>query len=245
MNRLLDDWLTYIGRVHVRDIELGLDRVAEVARRLDVVRPAESTVIVAGTNGKGSTCVALEQLLIGEERRVGTTLSPHVTHFNERIRIDGRELADDRVCRLFEEVDGARGELPLTYFEFVTLAALELFSRTPLDAWLLEVGLGGRLDAVNVVDADLALIGPVDLDHAAWLGTDREAIGQEKAGIMRSGRPVVCVDDDPPQSLVAHAAAVSAPLFLRDRDFHHRTDAQGWQWWCADRRRSGGGCLQQ
>jgi len=233
MNRTLDGWLTYIGGVHVKDIELGLDRVTEVARRLDVLRPAQRTVIVAGTNGKGSTCVALEQLLIGADGRIGTTLSPHVTRFNERIRIDGWELPDNRLCRLFEEVDSARGELALTYFEFSALAALLAFRQAEVDVAILEVGLGGRLDAFNAVDADLAIVTSIGLDHEDYLGSDLEGIGREKAGVFRPGQAVVLgrVTDS-----VRHAALeLGCSTLELDRDFVVSEDRQGWSY-CWDAR---------
>jgi dihydrofolate synthase/folylpolyglutamate synthase len=187
----LDDWLDHIGAVHPRDIDMGLDRVATVAARLDVVRPAPVTVIVAGTNGKGSTCVALEQLLGAAGHRVGTTLSPHVDRFNERIRLHGGEIGDAEICSHFEAVERTRGDLPLTYFEFSALAALLAFKSAEVEVAILEVGLGGRLDAFNLVDADLAIVTSIGLDHEDYLGNDLETIGLEKAGVFRPGQTVV------------------------------------------------------
>lgn len=200
----LDDWLDHIGAVHPRDIDMGLNRVAAVAARLDVVRPAPVTVIVAGTNGKGSTCVALEQLLIAAGHSVGTTLSPHVDRFNERIRLNGEEIGDAEICAHFEAVEQARGDLPLTYFEFSALAALLAFKSAGVEVAILEVGLGGRLDAFNLVDADLAIVTSIGLDHEDYLGDDIETIGLEKAGVFRRGQTVVLgrVTDS-----VRHAAA--------------------------------------
>jgi dihydrofolate synthase/folylpolyglutamate synthase len=188
---ILDEWLDHIGRVHPRDIDMGLDRVATVARRLGVERPAPVNVIVAGTNGKGSTCVALEQLLLDAGLRVGTTLSPHVSRFNERVRVDGHEVDDEGLCDIFATIDRAREEIPLTYFEFSALAALTAFRRAEVDTAILEVGLGGRLDAFNLVDAELAIVTSIGLDHQDYLGDDLETIGCEKAGVFRHGQTVL------------------------------------------------------
>ena len=189
--RSLEHWLDYIGSQHPEDMELGLDRVGEVARRLDLMHPALKVVTIAGTNGKGSTALALETLLLDASLTVGSTLSPHVSRFNERIRVNGCEASDATICDAFEQVEAARGELPLTYFEFAALAALFCFRRADVEVAVLEIGLGGRLDAFNLVDADVAVVTSIGLDHADWLGTDLEQIGREKAGIFRAGQTVV------------------------------------------------------
>lgn len=235
MKRTLADWLAWQEQLHPQAIDLGLDRVAAVARRLDVLRPAPVVISVAGTNGKGSTVAMLESILRTSGRRVGAYTSPHLIRYNERIRIDGREASDDELCAAFERIDAARGDISLTYFEFGTLAALDLMRCAPLDVALLEVGMGGRLDAVNVVDADCAIVTSIGLDHQQWLGDDREAIGREKAGIFRTGRPAVCADPDPPASLVAAARECAAALYLPDRDFRAVSREDGlWDWRCGD-----------
>lgn len=193
--RSLPEWLQHIGALHPVGIDMGLDRIRRVAARLELVapghRPAPQSVIVAGTNGKGSTCMALEALLWAAGRRVGNTLSPHVHRFNERVRIDGEPLDDAALCAAFATVEDARGDVTLTYFEFAALAALEAFRTARVDVAVLEVGLGGRLDAFNLVDADVAVITSIGLDHQEYLGDDLEGIGREKAGVLRRGQPVV------------------------------------------------------
>jgi dihydrofolate synthase/folylpolyglutamate synthase len=203
--------------------------VRTVWKRLDA-RPEAVVVTVGGTNGKGSCVAMLDAMLRAGGYRVGTYTSPHIERFNERIRIDGVEVGDATLCDGFAAVEQARRDTPLTYFEHVTLVALWVFARHPLDCLVLEVGLGGRLDAVNVVDPDVALVSTVDLDHTDWLGPDREHIGREKAGIFRAGRVAVFGGADPPGSLVAHAAAVGARLALTGRDFAATRRDGGWDW---------------
>lgn len=224
----LADWLERIGTEHPRDVLAGLERVAGVARRAGVTPPAPRNVIVAGTNGKGSTCVFLEQLLLAAGDSVGTTLSPHLARFNERVRVDGREAADENIVGAFEAIERARGDTALSYFEFAILAALRIFRTRPVDTAVLEVGLGGRLDATNVVDADIAVIVSVDLDHQEYLGNTREAIAAEKAGVLRPGRPVVYGEPDVPEAVHARARALGAPLFVYGRDYDDTVDASGW-----------------
>ncbi len=214
-------WLDRIGTEHPRGVERGLDRVRIVADRLGVVPPAAKTIVVAGTNGKGSTTAFAEHLLLAAGHSVGTTTSPHLHRFNERIRIDGREVDDATVIDAFESIESCRGGIDLSYFEYATLAALFAMSRTPLDYAVLEVGLGGRLDAVNVVDGDVAVITSIGIDHQEYLGETREAIGREKAGVMRPLVPVVCGDTDPPGSIVERARRLAAPLLVASRDFGH------------------------
>ncbi len=228
--RRLDEWLSWQERLHPEEIELGLDRIRRVAERLDLLHPEAAVVTVAGTNGKGSSIAILESIALAAGMRVGTYTSPHLLRYNERIRINGEPVSDERLCGAFEQVDQARGEDSLTYFEFGTVAALEIFRGEPLDLLLLEVGLGGRLDAVNIVDADVALVTTVDLDHQAWLGESREEIGREKSGIFRSGRPAVVGEYNPPRSLVEHARELGSPLSQIGRDFCFVVEEGGWSW---------------
>ena len=230
--RSLDDWLDYISAQHPATIALGLDRVREVWQRvIPVTTGIQSkpvTVTIGGTNGKGSTCAYLERILLEAKYRVGLYTSPHLLRYNERVRIDGEDATDEMLVRGFEAVEAARAATPLTYFEFGTLAAFWVFAQARLDAVILEVGLGGRLDAVNILDADVAAVVSVDLDHQNFLGPDRESIGFEKAGIYRAGRPAIFGDIDPPRRLVEHANAIGARLLLLGRDF--RIEAQDRQW---------------
>lgn len=222
-------WLERLEHLHPQAIDLGLERVAAVATRLDL-RFDCPVFVVAGTNGKGSTCAMLESILLAAGYRVGLYSSPHLVHFNERARIDGVALEDAPIVAALEAVDAARGDVSLTYFEFTTLAAARILSRAGLDAVILEVGLGGRLDAVNLFDADCAIVTSIDVDHAQWLGHSREAIGFEKANVFRAGRPAICSDPQPPASLVAHAEAIGADLWLFGRDFNYAGDRQQWSY---------------
>ncbi len=231
MHASLDEWLAYIERQHPRSIELGLARIRDVAARMALERPAARVVVVGGTNGKGSTVAFLESIGLAQGWKVGAYTSPHLLRYNERVRIDGREADDQSLVAGFAAVEAARGETPLTYFEYATLCALWLFERAGLDLAVLEVGLGGRLDAVNLVDADAAIITTVDLDHQDWLGPDIESIGFEKAGIARAGRPLVLGDDDPPASVLRHAYAIGAPAWRIANDFFAEPlDATTWRW---------------
>ena len=220
-------WLDRIGVEHPRGVERGLDRVRVVADRLGVVRPAAKTLVVAGTNGKGSTTAFAEHLLLAAGHSVGTTTSPHLHRFNERIRINGREVDDETIVDALESVESRRGGVDLSYFEYATLAALLVMSRNALDYAVLEVGLGGRLDAVNIVDGDVAVITSIGLDHQEYLGETRESIGREKAGVMRPGVPVVCGEPNPPASIPGRAGELGAPLLVATRDFGQR-DGQLW-----------------
>lgn len=215
----LDDWLAYLESLHTSEMELGLDRVMVVYRRLLPQGLPGRVVIIGGTNGKGSTLAALESLLRSGGHSTGTYTSPHIRRFNERIRIDGEETSDAAICKAMAAVERARRNVPLTYFEFTTLAAFWLFREAGVAYPLLEVGLGGRLDAVNVAEPALSIITGVDLDHTQWLGSDREQIGYEKAGILRAGRPALFGDPDPPSSVTDQAAAQGIPLRVRGRDF--------------------------
>lgn len=234
MPRSLAEWLAYQEGVHPRSIELGLDRVREVWRRMGAVAPARRVITVGGTNGKGSTVALLEAMLRAAGRRVGAYTSPHLLRYNERVRIAGRDASDEELIAAFERIEAARDRagqaVPLTYFEYGTLAALDLFARADLDAVVLEVGLGGRLDAVNIVDADAVVITTVDLDHMEWLGNDRDSIGREKAGIARPGRPAIVGDVDPPAGLLQVLASCGAQVERAGRDFRIERHAHGWRW---------------
>ena len=236
--KTLQDWLDFCERLHPVTIDMGLDRVREVAQRLELHFDCP-VITVAGTNGKGSTCAMLEAILLESGYRTGVYTSPHLVHFEERCRLSGQSASASELAEAFAAVDAARGAVSLTYFEFSTLAILWLMSRAKLDAVILEVGLGGRLDAVNIVDADCAVITSIDLDHMAILGNDRETIGREKAGIMRAGRPVVVSDPVPPQSVLDQAAALGADLWRFGRDFNFSGDKQQWSWAGRGRRYAG------
>ncbi|GGY25001.1 bifunctional tetrahydrofolate synthase/dihydrofolate synthase [Paludibacterium paludis] len=222
----LGEWLDWLTTLHAKAIDMGLERAARVRAAMNLA-PAVPVVIVGGTNGKGSVCAMLSTMLNRAGYRVGTYTSPHILHYNERVAIDMAPVDDARLMASFRAVEAARGDVTLSYFEFGTLAAVHAFIDEKVDVIVLEVGLGGRLDAVNLFDADVAAVVSVDLDHQAFLGNDRESIGFEKAGIFRAGRPAVCADPAPPASLVAHAQAIGADLRLVNRDYSHtRLDHQ-------------------
>lgn len=234
----LADWLTWQETLHPSEIELGLERVAAVLRRLHPEPPAFAVITVGGTNGKGSTVAMLEAILRAGGYRVGAYTSPHLLRYNERIRLDGVEVDDAALCDSFERIDQARDDTSLTYFEFGTLAAIDIFQRRGVDVAILEVGMGGRLDAVNMLDADVALVTTVAVDHAQWLGETREEIAFEKAGIYRGGRPAIYGGSDVPQSLRAHADAIGARLYCYGSDFGAEPEGEGgWRWWGGSRQR--------
>ena len=229
--RTLAEWLAHIERQHPKSIDMGLDRVREVAQRMGLKRPAKKVITVAGTNGKGSTVAFIESIARAAGWKVGAYTSPHLLAYNERVRIDGADATDAGLVAGFEAVDAARGDTPLTYFEYGTLCALWLFQRSKLDLAVLEVGLGGRLDAVNIIDADVAIVTTVDIDHQDWLGNEREAIGFEKAGIARAWKPLVLGEDDPPSSVLGHAYAIGASAIRANCDFFFEpSDAGHWRW---------------
>ena len=230
----LADWLAYIERQHPQPIALGLERVSKIREKLDI-KFSCPVLTVGGTNGKGSTCAMLESILQAGGYRTGLYTSPHLLRFNERVRIGGREADDASLCEAFAAVEAARGNVPLTYFEFGTLAALFLFSKEKIEAAILEVGLGGRLDAVNVLDADCAVLTSIGIDHVEFLGNTREAIGTEKAGIFRKGRPAVVADPDPPATVLKS----DARLLLIGRDFGYRAQGTQWAYWGPAGKRSG------
>lgn len=234
----LESWLQYISSVHPREIELGLGRTQRVAARLGIGKPAALVVTVAGTNGKGSCVATMETVLQQAGLRTGCYTSPHIHSFNERIRIDASDVSDDSLIAALEAIDAARGGESLSYFEFATLAGLLLFRESQVDVALLEVGLGGRLDAVNIVDADVAVISSIGIDHTDWLGNDIESIAAEKAGIMRPHAPTVFGGEQPPRALVERAEQLGSVLLINGQDFRADTDAEGstWRWRGQDRR---------
>lgn len=233
----LDVWLAYLEALHAKPIDLGLDRVCEVAERMALDLSCV-TIVVAGTNGKGSTCAMLESILLAAGYQVGLYTSPHLVDFNERARVNGRMAEDAVLTRYFAQVEAAREGVSLTYFEFTTLAILRLFADSELDVALLEVGLGGRLDAVNIIDADCAIVTSIDIDHTEWLGETRDSIGLEKAHVFRAGRPAICADPMAPETLVAHAAAIGADLWRFGHDFNYAGDRQQWNYGGRERRRN-------
>ena len=231
----LEGWLYWQETLHSKEIELGLDRVSQVLTRLDLTDPDSTVITIAGTNGKGSSVAMLQSILLAAGYRVGAYTSPHLLRYNERIHINGIPVDDDTLCEAFERVDQARGDILLTYFEFGTLAAFDIFQRADVQIMLLEVGLGGRLDAVNVLDADVALITAIDIDHENWLGADRETIAREKAGILRPGQVAVCSDSNPPATLVDVAEKLATPLLIPGEDFevtivNAKTVDKQWSW---------------
>ena len=227
----LSDWLLRIQQQHPQAIAMGLERVRAVAEAMGLApKPAPLVITVGGTNGKGSTVAFLEAIARAAGLRVGAYTSPHLWHFNERIRIDGVDASDDALVAAFERIDAARGDTPITYFEYATLAAFDLFERTRLDLAILEVGLGGRLDATNLIDADVAVITTVDLDHMAYLGPDRESIGAEKAGILRAGKIAVLGEKDPPSSVLRRAYALGAVAIRGHSDYLIDRFDSHWVW---------------
>ena len=218
-------------------INMGLDRVQAVKARMQLAFTCP-VIMVAGTNGKGSTCAMLESVLLRAGYKVGLYIKPHFLDFNERARVQGELASDEQLVASFNAVEAVRGDTPLTYFEFTTLAILHLLSQANLDVAILEVGLGGRLDAVNVIDADVAIVTSVDIDHTDYLGDTREAIGFEKAGIFRPGKAAICSDPVPPQSLIDHATAIGADLWLMGRDFNYSGDKQQWNYGGREQRRN-------
>lgn len=226
----LDEWLAWQTTLHHSEIELGLERIARVWRAVWHGPLPFVVITVAGTNGKGSSVALLEGMLLAAGHRVGSFTSPHLVRYNERIRLGGEEASDARICQAFDRIDRARQDATLTYFEFSALAALEIFAEQRLDVAILEVGMGGRLDAVNIIDPDVALITTIGLDHTEWLGDTLDLISLEKAGIMRHGRPVVYAAEQAPAALVEYAERLGAKLFLAGRDFGFRRHSAGWEW---------------
>ncbi|MFF7706793.1 bifunctional tetrahydrofolate synthase/dihydrofolate synthase [Pseudomonas sp. NPDC007930] len=232
--RTLGQWLAYLEQLHPSAIDMGLERSRQVFERLGLGRLAPRQVVVTGTNGKGSTCAFLASLLKAQGLKVGVYSSPHLLRYNERVQADGLEASDAELCEAFTAVETARGDVSLTYFEMGTLAAFWLFARAGLDAVVLEVGLGGRLDAVNLIDADIAVVTSIGLDHAEYLGDTRESVAFEKAGIFRAGRPALCGDLAPPTPLLEQAQALGCPLLRRGHEYDLAEAGEHWQWRGAD-----------
>ncbi|MDX8126654.1 bifunctional tetrahydrofolate synthase/dihydrofolate synthase [Methylomonas sp. OY6] len=231
----LQAWLDWQEKLHPRPIDLGLGRVAGVYRQLNPEQKKPLTITVAGTNGKGSCVAFLEAIYRAAGYRVGAYTSPHILRYNERIRIDGVPVEDALICDAFTRIDGARGETSLSYFEFGTLAALGIFAEADLDIQLLEVGLGGRLDAVNIIDPDAAIVTTIALDHVDWLGHTEEAIGREKAGIFRAGVAAIIGDAQAPRSVVEVAEQVGAIALQMDSEFSYQKQRDSWEWRSADK----------
>jgi dihydrofolate synthase/folylpolyglutamate synthase len=234
----LADWLTRLESLSAHEIDMGLERVEQVLQRLDLEIP-DTVFHIAGTNGKGSCVAMLEALLRTTGARVGCYTSPHVHRYNERIRVEGQEAEDTAIIAAFERIEAVRENVPLTYFEFGTIAALVVFADADLDVAILEVGMGGRLDAVNAVEPDAGLITNVSLDHCDWLGNDVESIGFEKAGIMRPDKPVVFGSREVPRSVIEHADSIGAPFVLAGKDYDWSSEGGSWSWRSAGRTLSG------
>jgi dihydrofolate synthase/folylpolyglutamate synthase len=238
MKRSLADWLSWQEQLHLSEIDLGLERIGKVAKNLGILAPPFPIITVAGTNGKGSCIAMLESILRAQGYQTGAYTSPHLIRYNERIAINNQAASDAQICAAFETIDKARQNTPdengkpisLTYFEFGTLAAILCFIEQNVDIALLEVGLGGRLDAANLWDASIAIITGIAIDHENWLGNDRETIGREKAGIMRHQRPVVCGDPEPPKSIQTEASRMGARLYQLKQDFDYHKQNNGWTW---------------
>lgn len=234
----LPAWLALLESRHAETvINMGLDRVLAVKQRLQLALTCP-VIMVAGTNGKGSTCAMLESVLLRAGYKVGLYIKPHFLDFNERARVNGELATDEALVEAFNAVEAARGDTTLTYFEFTTLAIMRLLAGAGMDVVILEVGLGGRLDAVNIVDADVSIVTSVDIDHTDYLGDTREAIGFEKAGIFRAGKVAICSDPVPPQTLIDHAEAIGADLWLMGRDFNYSGDKQQWNYGGRSQRRN-------
>jgi dihydrofolate synthase/folylpolyglutamate synthase len=228
--KTLQEWLAWQEQLYPDLIDLGLHRVQAVLHALDLAHPGFPILTVGGTNGKGSSVSFAEAMLRAAGHKVGAYVSPHLLRYNERVRVDGADVSDAEFCESFQRIDDARGGLRVTYFEFGTLAAIDILTRRGVTAAVLEVGLGGRLDAVNALDADVALISSIGLDHQEWLGPDRESIGREKAGIFRKGKPAICGDRQPPASLLDHAKTLGTKLQLIGKDFEGSTQGDTWTW---------------
>ncbi|WP_305402667.1 bifunctional tetrahydrofolate synthase/dihydrofolate synthase [Photobacterium leiognathi] len=228
----LSIWLKYLEQLHTSAIDLGLDRVKAVGQKADLLKPAPCVITVAGTNGKGSTCAMLEAILIEAGYKVGVYSSPHLVRYNERVRINNQELDDGEHTQAFASVEAARGDISLSLFEFGTLSALTLFKTHQVDVVVLEVGLGGRLDATNIVDHDVSVITSLAIDHVDWLGDNIGVIGYEKAGIFRSGKPAICGQPHPPATVPAHADDIGAELYQVGYQFEYQVEDNHWNWQC-------------
>jgi len=227
----LTEWLTWIKSLHSKEIDLSLERTAQVAEKLGLLRPVCPVVTVAGTNGKGSCVAGIEAITLTAGYKVGAFTTPFLLRYNEQVRLQGEPVADPILCEAFEEIAEACGQVTLTPFEFGTLAALVIFKKAKLDLWILEVGMGGRWDAVNVISADIALITSIAIDHVDWLGNTRDAIGYQKAGIFRRNKPAIYGDFQPPQSVLDYADTLETPLFLQGQQFSFVEKETTWNWW--------------
>ena len=236
--RNLDEWLYYLENLHIKEIDMGLTRIAQVAARLSIDLSFAQVITVAGTNGKGTTCAFIENALLSKNKTVAVYSSPHIDRFNERLRIDKSDIDDDSIIAAFNQIEDIRGEISLSYYEYTTLAAFLVTMVKRPDFIILEVGLGGRLDATNIIDANIAVLTTVDLDHQAFLGNDRESIGFEKAGIMRPGQWVVVGESKPPKSVTARASELKVNDFVRDRDFFIENNGETWTWTCPSKKTS-------
>ncbi|MEI6896611.1 MAG: bifunctional tetrahydrofolate synthase/dihydrofolate synthase [Psychromonas sp.] len=226
----LNEWLSYLEKLHPKEIELGLTRIGKVAKDLDVIHFDGKVVTVAGTNGKGTTCAFLEEILVQAGYKVGVYSSPHILRYTERLRINKKEMPEQLHCEAFAHIESLRGETSLSYFEYVTLGCLHILKKQQCDFILLEVGLGGRLDATNVVESDVSVVTTIAIDHVDWLGDDREKIGFEKAGVFRALKPVICGELDAPQSLQQHAANIKADIRYAGKDFSASVVGDSWSW---------------
>ena len=234
--RSIDKWLHWQESLHFTAIELGLERCRRVANNMGLLNPSYNVISVAGTNGKGSSIIMLDRILRNAGYKIGRYTSPHLLRYNERICINGDEASDTELCESFDRIDRARGDISLTYFEFGTLAALDLFRQHNVQLAILEVGLGGRLDAVNILDADISLITSIDIDHQEWLGNNRESIGREKAGIFRNLAPAICSEPNPPQSLLDCSEALGTPISILGSDYQFNLINDTWSWSTKDTR---------
>jgi dihydrofolate synthase/folylpolyglutamate synthase len=231
----LSEWVAWIGSIHVQEMDLRLERVTEVAKRLNILQANCPVVTVGGTNGKGSTAAGLEAIYREAGYRTGVFSSPILFRYNEYVRLNGEPVGDELFCQAFQKVETARQEITLTPFEFTALAAFIMFQQATLDIWILEVGLGGRYDAVNILDADVAIVTSIGIDHVEWLGDTREKIAYEKAGIFRKGKPAVCGDFDPPSTLIDYANQVGAPLYCQQQQFKFEKNKISWHWQSAQK----------
>lgn len=226
----LSEWVSWVEKIHSTEIELGLERVKTIGNRLQLLHPPCPVITVGGTNGKGSTVGSLEAIYLASGYQAGAFTSPYLFRLNEEIRINGQPVSDEDLCRAFSQIENARSGISLTPFEFYTLAALLIFQERKLDVIILEVGLGGRLDAVNIIDADIAVVTNIDIDHVKFLGGTRELIAVEKAGIFRSQKPAICGDPNPPATLTERAEEIGARLFCQGRDFSYEAGKADWSW---------------
>ena len=230
MNKSLPEWLSYLEKLHPNEIELGLGRITQVGKKLDLCKFGATVITVGGTNGKGTTCAFLEEILCEAGYKVGVYSSPHILRYTERLRVNKKELTEQHHCEAFSKIEAIRADISLSYFEYVTLGCLQLLKEAQCDFILLEVGLGGRLDATNMVESDVSVTTTIAIDHTDWLGDDREAIGFEKAGIYRANKPVICGETEPPLSLQNHAKSINAEIRYAGKDFTVTINDSSWSW---------------